>query len=269
MFYHAKNGKVPLDNTELDYIVFGNGSRYLILIPGLGEGLQTIGGTAIPFALMYRKLAKDYRVYVFGRRLQMPDPFTTRDMAEDIYRSMVHLGIPSASIVGVSLGGMIVQHLAADHPEVVEKLILCVTLPYQNHALVSCLTSWMEMAQRGDIKGVMIDTLLKSNTSDNISKVLWAYRLFGGLMPKKHIDRFCIMARAGIAHNGENALPRITCPTLILGGRLDQIVTGEASELLHTLIPGSTLHMYEEYGHGLYEEAPDFLDRIISFCSSE
>lgn len=268
MFYHAKNGKVSLDNTELDYIVFGNGSRNLVLIPGLGEGLQTIGGTAIPFALMYRKLAKAYRVYVFGRRIVMPDSFTTKDMAEDIYRSMVQLGISSASVVGVSLGGMIVQHLAANHPEAVEKLVLCVTLPYQNPTLVSCLTEWMEMAQQGDIKGVMIDTLLKSNSPDNIKKLLWAYRLFGGLLPKKHIDRFCIMARAGIDHDARQALPHISCPTLILGGRLDQIVTGEASELLHKLIGDSSLYMYEQYGHGLYEEADDFLDRIMNFCGT-
>lgn len=266
MFYHAKNGRLPLDDTYMDYIAFGSGSRHLILIPGLGEGLQEIYGTALPFAVMYRKPARDYRVHVFGRRLKMPAGFTTRDMAEDIFRAMTALGIPSANVVGVSLGGMIVQHLAAEHPEAVERLVLCVTLPYKNHALVSCLTGWSELARQGDIKGIMVDTLLKSNTPAAIKKSLWLYKLFGGLMSKKHIDRFCVMAQAGIDHDGTQALSRITCPTLIIGGRLDQIVTGEASEQLHGLIEGSTLYMYEEYGHGLYEEAPDFIDRIMAFC---
>lgn len=265
MLYHAKNGRVPIDDTHMDYIAFGSGTRPLILIPGLGEGLQEIYGTALPMAVMYRKLARDYRVYAFGRRLKMPGGFTTRDMAEDIYHAMVQLDIPAAGIVGVSLGGMIVQHLAAEHPEKVEKLILCVTLPYKNEALVSCLTRWSDMAEQGDIKGIMIDTLLHSNTPASIKKQLWMYKLLGGLLSKKHMERFRIMAKAGIDHDGTQALGRITCPTLILGGRKDQIVTGEASERLHEMIGHSTLYMYEDYGHGLYEEAPDFLDRVKGF----
>ena len=31
-------------------------------------------------------------------------------------------------------------------------------------------------------------------------------------------------------------------------------------------IPGSRLYMYEGLGHGLYEEAPDFLSRTADFC---
>ena len=264
MFYNAVNGTVPIDDTFMEYVAFGKGSKVLIMIPGLGEGLQTVGGTAIPFALLYRKLAKEFRVYMFSRRMVMPEDFTTRDMAEDIYRAMVHLHISSANIIGVSLGGMIVQHLAIDHSEAVEKLILCVTLPYQNETLVSCLTAWTEMAHKGDVKGIMVDTLLKSNTKTSSALVL-AYKLFGGLLPKKHIDRFCIMAKAGIDHDAGAELHRIACPTLIIGGRLDQIVTGEASELLHRLIPHSQLYLYENYGHGLYEEAPDFWDRVAEF----
>ena len=65
MFYGAKNGSIKIDNTEMDYIVFGNGSKPLIMIPGLGEGLKTVKGTAIPFAMMYREVAKEYKVYCF------------------------------------------------------------------------------------------------------------------------------------------------------------------------------------------------------------
>ena len=268
MFYNAVNGTVPIDGTEMEYVAFGKGSKALIMIPGLGEGLQTVGGTAIPFALLYRRLAKDFRIYMFSRRTVMPEGFTTADIAEDIYRAMVHLHIPSANVLGVSLGGMIVQHLAINHPEAVEKLILCVTVPCENDTLVSCLTGWLEMADRRDVKGIIIDTLRKSNTK-GVGLVEIGYKLFGGLLPKKHLDRFRIMAHAGLEHNTMDSLHRITCPTLIIGGRLDQIVTGEASEQLHRLIPRSELYMYENYGHGLYEEAPDFWDRVAEFFGSD
>ena len=74
------------------------------------------------------------------------------------------------------------------------------------------------------------------------------------------------MSKAGISHDASARLSCISCPTLIIGGKLDQIVTGEASEQLHTLIAHSQLYLYKNYGHGLYEEAPDFLDRIMDFC---
>ena len=47
---------------------------------------------------------------------------------------------------------------------------------------------------------------------------------------------------------------------------MSTIVTGEASLELAERIPGSTLYLYEGLGHGLYEEAPDFLGRVAAFC---
>lgn len=265
MIYQAVNGSIPIDGTAIDYISFGIGHKHLIMIPGLGEGLTTVKGTAVPMALMYRKLAKDFRIHVFSRRTEMPSVFSTRDMAEDTYYAMQQLGIGSANIIGVSLGGMIAQHLAIDHPDAVEKLILCVTLPCPNPVLVNCLTQWQGMAKRKNFKGILVDTALNSYTDSYLRKTLWFYKLFAGLFRSKYADRFVTMAEAGITHTALSGLARITCPTLILGGRQDKIVTGEASEQLHRLIPNSTLYMYEDYGHGLYEEAPDFLQRVKEF----
>ena len=64
MFYNVVNKSVKIDNTEMDYISFGNGKKNLIMIPGLGDGLKIVKGTSIPFSIMYREYAKDYKVYV-------------------------------------------------------------------------------------------------------------------------------------------------------------------------------------------------------------
>ena len=47
----------------------GNGS--LLDIPGLGDGLKTVKGTALPFSLMYQCYTKDYTVYSLSRRNEM------------------------------------------------------------------------------------------------------------------------------------------------------------------------------------------------------
>ncbi|MDO4573556.1 MAG: alpha/beta hydrolase, partial [Clostridia bacterium] len=63
MFYGAKNGTVPIGDTEMDYLTFGTGSEALILIPGVGDGFQTARHMAIPFALLYRSFARRFTVY--------------------------------------------------------------------------------------------------------------------------------------------------------------------------------------------------------------
>ena len=55
-----KNGTVSIGNSDMDYICFGRGTKHLIILPGLGDGLQTVKGTALPMRLMYRSFAKDY-----------------------------------------------------------------------------------------------------------------------------------------------------------------------------------------------------------------
>ena len=43
-------------------------------------------------------------------------------------------------------------------------------------------------------------------------------------------------------------------------------MTGEASREIAEQIPGCELYIYEDLSHGLYEEAPDFIDRVRDFC---
>ena len=91
------------------------------------------------------------------------------------------------------------------------------------------------------------------------------YELLGGLGKPKSFERFIIQAESCLEHNAFEKLEEIHCPTLIIGGTDDRIVTGEASQEIAERIPDSKLIMYEGLGHGLYEEAKDFLQQILDF----
>ena len=65
---HWINGCVNIGKDDMEYIAFGKGSKILIILPGLGDGLRSVKGTALPFSAMYRKLGAEYRVYAFSRR---------------------------------------------------------------------------------------------------------------------------------------------------------------------------------------------------------
>ena len=105
MFYNAKNCSLKIDDTQMDYITFGKGDKTLVMIPGLGDALRTVKGSAAVFALMYKLFAKDYRVYVFSRKNKLKQGCSTRDMAADLANAMNRLGITNAFALGVSQGG--------------------------------------------------------------------------------------------------------------------------------------------------------------------
>ena len=170
MFYKAKNEKINIADTTADYISFGKGSKNLIIIPGVGDGFKTVKGLAIPFSIMYKMFAKDFKVYVFSRRNVIPKDFSTEDMANDIINHMEKLNIDKADIVGVSQGGMIAQYIAINAPKKVNKLVLAVTLSRPNEILEESINGWIEKAQNNDYKGIMIDTAEKSYTGKYLEK---------------------------------------------------------------------------------------------------
>ncbi len=263
---HAKNACLWLSTGEMDYIRFGSKAQALVMLPGVGDGLKTVSGMALPFALLYRKLAKDFTVYVFSRRRELPRHCTTREMASDVSEAMTALVRTVAAVVGVSQGGMIAQWLAIDHPDMVRKLVLTVTLSRPNGTVRDVIARWTEMAGRGDYRGILLDTAERSYSEKRLKQTRLEYALLGGVGRPKCFDRFLTQAESCVTHDAYDDLVRITCPTLVIGGTDDRIVTGAASEEIAARIPGSRLYLYRGLGHGLYEEAPDFLARIAAFC---
>ena len=54
-----RNETLQLGEDTMHYIRFGRGKKTLIMLPGLGAGLSTVKGTALPMALMYHIFARD------------------------------------------------------------------------------------------------------------------------------------------------------------------------------------------------------------------
>ena len=269
MLYHAKNGTLPLGNTDMDYIRFGRGARTLLILPGLGDGLRTVKGTALPMALMYRALAKDFTVYAFSRKNGLPEGHTTRDMARDVSDAMDVLGIGTADVLGVSMGGMIAQHLAADYPERVGKLVLAVTCSRPNEIMTGSVEQWMDMARQGDHTALMDSNVRKIYSRDYYRQNRWLVPFMGKVTKPKSYDRFFIQAEACLNHTCYDNLCRILCPTLVIGGEQDEVVGCEASRELAQRIPHGSLLTYPQWGHGVYEEEKGFNAAVLSWLKEE
>ena len=268
MFYNAINGRVKIGDSDMDYISFGNGQKNLVIIPGLGDGLKTVKGTAAIFAMIYRKFAKDYKVYVFSRKNQLEEGYSTKDMAKDQAEVMKKLGISKASIMGVSQGGMIAQYIAIDYPELLDKLVLAVTVSRQNETIQNVVSNWLAMAKANDYKGIVIDTAEKSYSDKSIKKYRLLYPVLTRIGKPKDLSRFIIQANACIHHNSYNELDNIKCETLVIGGDSDRVVGKNSSEEIAERIYESKLVIFKGLGHATYEEAKDFNNEVLSFLNA-
>ena len=173
--------------------------------------------------------------------------------------------IEKADIIGVSQGGMIAQFIAIDYPEAVDKLVLAVTVPKGNETIENVVGSWIEFAKDSNFYDLTVDTAEKMYTEDHLKKYRKIYPLLTRLNTPKNPERFIIMAKACITHNAYDELDKIKAPTFIIGAEKDLIVTGDASRVLAEKITDSELYMYENYGHGVFEEAKDFNQRVHEF----
>jgi len=264
MIFHARNGTAA----GADYIRFGTGKKNLIMLPGLGDGLRTTRGAALPMALYYRRLANDYTVYMISRKTNLPEGASTRDMARDLKDALEELGIEKTSLLGVSMGGMIAQHFAADYPDLVERLVLVVTCARENPVLLESLEEWVGCARRGDHTALMDSNVRRIYSDAYYRRNKWMVPIAGKLIKPKSYDRFFVMAEACRTHNAWESIPNITAPALVIGGEQDHSLGGEASREIASRIPGAILKMYPQWGHGLYEEAKDFLPVVMEFLGT-
>jgi len=266
----ARTGHLVVGGVPMYYNVFGRGTDHLVLIPGLGDGLRTVEGMAPVMAWIFRAFARDHRVWVFSRKDVLEPGTTTRDMARDLAEAMDRLGIAEARVMGVSQGGMIAQWLAIDAPASIDRLTIAVSLATQNETVQTVIRHWIRLAEDDRFGDMAVDTMLKTYTEQRLRRwkpFMWLVRMAGKPRSK---ERFLVQARSCLTHDALPELGRIRCPTLVIGGARDRVVGGaETKQVMAAAIPGSTLHVYPDYGHAAYEEARDFNEVVLAFFRGE
>jgi len=159
---------------------------------------------------------------------------------------------------------MIAQYLAIDRPDLVNKLVLAVTLSKNNETVKSVIDNWIKMTEQGEIKSLVMDMAEKMYSDSYVRRYKPFMPLLTILQKPKDVPRFIILAKACLTCNAYEELDKIKCPVLVLGGKQDKVVTGVASEEIAEKL-GCKLCMYDDLGHAAYEEAKDFNQVIYDF----
>ena len=263
----TKGKTLYFNEKSMDYVTFGKGKKSLVIIPGLGDGLQTVKGKAQFFSLSYRLLAKRYKIYVFSRINELRQGYKTRDMAADVAEAMEVLNITSAYVMGISQGGMIAQWLAVDFTEKVQKLILAVTTAKPSQLARERIEHWQKLSQSGNFKHLMLDIAKHSYTQKSYKKWRLLYYIMGRLGRIKDEKRIAIQSQSCLTHDSLEVLKEIQCPTLILGALEDDVVGVDESKELAKAISGCQLLILKHSGHALYEENKVFQEAVCEFLN--
>ena len=249
---------VLISSGEFPYIRFGTGKKNLIMVAGMS--MTGLAGLGAAVSEMYRGYVEEYTVYVFDRRLVLPDDASVRSMAQDTAEAMQALGIEKADVMGASQGGMIALILAIDHPELVHALIPCSSCCYQNEVGKETFSVWSALADQRDGNGIYRNFFARVYTVPNES----ALALCLDTSTAEQCRRFGILARACYNFDCRDELKKIQCPVLVLGSAQDRVLGGASSPDLAERL-GCECFIYQDYGHAVYDEAPDFRQRMLNF----
>ena len=245
---------------EMNYIRFGEGNRTMVILPGLS--LKPIAASAKAVIDAYQVFAKDYTVYLFDRRTDIEDDYSIEEMADDTIEKIEELGLKDLYLFGVSQGGMIAQYIALKRKDLVKKLVLAsMTFRFPDEKS----EEWLKLAEEKST-GKLIRSFSKMIYSEAF------YRKYRLVLPLMFADlsneekrRFTIYAKACIGFDLSDRLEQIDVPTLVLGSRKDRIIASEDMIEMSQRIPDCEIYLYEGYAHAVYDEAPDFKERILDY----
>ena len=260
-----KNGVLKLEKDQFDYVQFGCGDRSLVVIPGLGDGIVTVKNKALLGVFMFHDYVRRFKITIISRKNNLEEGATTFTMAHDQAEAMKALGIDHAEVVGISEGGMIAQHLAANYPELVDKLVLAVTIPRANEMLNENCVRWIHLSDEGNYKELVRDINEKAHPEaffKKMKKILPVTAFFSRKMDK---NRFRIQAGACMTHDAFDRLEAIEAPVLIIGAKEDETLGIRGSYELAREIWDCKVKIFEGHGHAVYEDEPEFHHVVLRF----
>lgn len=258
-------GAVRIDDTEIAWSSLGEGEP-LVLIMGLG-GWSGDWGARFPALL-----AENHRVILFDNRgtgtsSRAIGPYTLEQMARDVVSVIEEVAGGSAHVLGISMGGMIAQQLALDHPKVVRRLVLAAThcggsraalpLPHLIPALFPTPGTPAEMILRRRLSAIAAPGWSEKNPE------LLEERLQSSLRAPTPLRTYRAQLEAIMKSDRYARLDEIEAPTLVVHGDADGLVPYSNGELLARKIRGAELVTLRGVGHLPMWEAPEEAARVV------
>lgn len=240
---------------------------------GEGPDLVFVSGLSCDHAMWDVNQFKDrFRVLTFDNRgvgqSDVPEePYKMKAFVDDTVALCHALRIKKAHFVGHSMGGHITQYIAAQHPHMVDKLVIACSEAQLSPIAYLATKSQVDLRYQNVPKRILIEVFLP---------VLFSIPF---LADKKRVEKFIDFTlntsypqsdkgyigqvEALDSHDTTHLLSKIKSPTFVLGCENDLITPKEGSEFLNSHIANSTLHIMRHCGHAPFMEHPKLFVKLI------
>lgn len=252
---------------KLNYQEQGNGYP-VILIHGMFGSLSNLGNLARCLSNQFRVISVDLRNHGDSPHDSLFDMAT---MAEDILYLMDILSLPTAFIVGHSLGGKVGMQLALSHSDRVNKLVVAdispVTYQPRNDPALNGLIALSEASiqNRNQAEELLADFISDSQTRAFLLKNL-----------KRNDDRFVLKLNINaVIENYGTALvaapsgDRFDNPCLFIKGETSAYIQEKHRPIIKDMFPNSQVNVISGAGHWLHAEKPKlFNNQVMEFFTT-
>lgn len=257
-------GQVKTDTFTMKYLKFGTGEKTMVVLPGLSLFPICTEGAAVEGT--FSSLLDDFTVYLFDPIENVPEGYEIVDIAEDSVKAFKELGLQDIYLFGASQGGMAAQVITVRYPELIKKLALGSTIARQNPVFHKALTCWSQLAAEGkmkDLAEILLDQLYCEETSNKIRDAF--FHVFDSATEYNQ-KQFARLGTACTHFDAFDEISNIQCPTLVIGCLGDKTAYEMVWREIAETVQNGELFMYgPEYGHSVFDEAPDFYSRVKEF----
>ena len=250
----------------------GASGDWLLLIAGLGGHSGSFAPQLPAFSERFRVLRFDNRGA--GRTDAPDEPYSMRQMADDSAALLEALGIEKAHVLGVSMGGMIAQEFAINHPDRIDKLVLACTRakPTGARRLAAELQRATRLADLGprerEAYGMpwgMTATFMQDQRRVD-ERIELAARDPYPMQPHAYIRQL----EATMAHDTVDRLHEVRAETMVIVGAEDILTPPWESDAIVERIPNASKRLLPRGGHGFTGEyAADFNEAVVDFLSQK
>ena len=251
------------DGARIHYTVEGEGPPVL-LIPGLGMSAATWAAAGGRVACARRAIYADPRGS--GESDTPDEPYTGRLVAADMAAVLDHAGVEQADVVGMSMGGMIAQHLALEQPERVRTLTLVSTYAATDEWTARVLDERRWLIEQGGLAAqfrLSIFFVFSPHAFREMPDFIHGLeaRLAEHPPDERAYQRQLEFCRT---HDTAARLRGLRMPTMVVVGSHDVLTSPVLARELAELVPGAR---YEEIGgasHGMIWEHSERIADLLS-----
>jgi pimeloyl-ACP methyl ester carboxylesterase len=251
------------------YVAVGDGPRTLLVVPGLNDPICRVTDAwwfSLLVATYCNRYTGEHTVAMVSRPPGLPGDVSVRELSEGYARVLEEVG--PADVMGLSMGGFLVQRLAADYPDRVEHAVLGLAADRLSEHGRRVVERWRLHAAGDDWQPVCSEAagIVAGGLQRPI--VRGAAGLYGRLGSPSAVDRsdFLASANACLAHDAGEWLGEIDVPTLVLGGTEDPFFTERRYRETAAGLPDASLYVIDGAGHeAVLDRRREFDGAISSF----